>query len=121
VKLTDKDTIVIADFSNTTGDAVFDDTLKQALSVGLQQSPFLNILSDQKAKQTLHLMGRSADERLNESTAREVCQRTESAAVLAGSIATLGSQYVLGLKAVNCRTGDLLAQEQAKQQKRRTC
>jgi serine/threonine protein kinase len=118
VKLTDKDTIVIADFSNNTGDAVFDDTLKQALSVGLQQSPFLNILSDQHVKHALHLMGRSPDERLNEATAREVCQRTESAAVLAGSIATLGSQYVVGLKAVNCRTGDLLAQGQVQTAKK---
>jgi tetratricopeptide (TPR) repeat protein/tRNA A-37 threonylcarbamoyl transferase component Bud32 len=112
-KLTEKDIIVLADFSNTTGDAVFDDTLKQALSVGLQQSPFLNILADQKMKETLGLMGRSSGERMNEETAREVCQRTGSAAVLAGSISSLGSQYVLGLKAVNCNSGDMLAQEQA--------
>ena len=111
-KLTDKDTIVVADFANVTGDAVFDDTLKQALSIGLQQTPFLNILSNQKIHDTLVLMGRSAGERLNEATAREVCQRNESAAVLAGSISTLGSEYVVGLKAVNCRSGDTLAQEQ---------
>jgi predicted Ser/Thr protein kinase len=111
-KLTEKDTIVVADFANATGDAVFDDALKQALSVVLQQTPFLNILSDQKINDTLALMGRPTGERLNEATAREVCQRTESAAVLAGSISTLGSEYIVGLKAVNCRSGDALAQTQ---------
>jgi Flp pilus assembly protein TadD/predicted Ser/Thr protein kinase len=111
-KLTEKDTIVLADFVNATGDPVFDDTLKQALSIGLQQTPFLNILSDKKINDTLALMGRATGERLNEATAREVCQRTESAAVLAGSISGLGSEYVLGLKAVNCRSGDALDQEQ---------
>ena len=110
--LTEKDTIVIADFVNSTGDPVFDDTLRQALSVGLQQSPFLNILSDQKVQDTLGLMGRSPTERLSEQTAREICQRTNSAAVLAGSISTLGSAYVLGISAVDCRTGSRLAQEQ---------
>jgi eukaryotic-like serine/threonine-protein kinase len=117
-KLTDKDTIVLADFTNTTGDPVFDDTLKQALSVGLQQSPFLNILSDQKVKDTLGMMGRPASERLTEETAREICQRTASAAVLAGSISSLGSEYVVGLKAVNCRTGDRLAQNQVQAAKK---
>src|SRR5439155_6282133 len=117
-KPTDKDTIVVADFANVTGDAVFDDTLKQALSIGLQQTPFLNILSNQKIHDTLVLMGRSAGERLNEATAREVCQRNESAAVLAGSISTLGSEYVVGLKAVNCRSGDTLAQEQVQAAKK---
>jgi class 3 adenylate cyclase/tetratricopeptide (TPR) repeat protein len=112
--LTQKDVIVLADFTNSTGDAVFDDTLKQALSVGLAQSPFLNILPDQKVSETLTLMGRSADERVTTKAALEVCQRTGSAAVLAGSIASLGSQYVLGLNAVNCRTGAALAQEQAR-------
>ena len=111
--LTDKDTIVLADFANTTGDPVFDDTLKQALSISLQQSPFLNILSDQKTKQTLSLMGRFAGERLDADTAREVCQRTQSKAVLAGSISSLGTDYILGLNALDCRTGDQLAQEQA--------
>ena len=111
--LTDKDTIVLADFANTTGDPVFDDTLKQALSISLQQSPFLNILSDQKTKKALSLMGRSAGERLNADMAREVCQRTESRAVLAGSISSLGTEYIVGLNALDCRTGDLLAQEQA--------
>ncbi len=111
-KLTEKDTIVVADFANATGDAMFDDALKQALSVGLQQTPFLNILSDQKINDTLALMGRPTGERLNEAAAREVCQRTQSAAVLAGSISTLGSEYVVGLKAANCGTGDTLAQAQ---------
>ena len=110
--LTDKDTIVLADFTNATGDAVFDDTLKQGLAVELAQSPFLNILSDQRVRDTLKLMGRRSDERLTPDMARDVCQRTGSAAVFASSIASLGSQYVLGLSAVNCRTGDLLAQEQ---------
>ncbi len=111
--LTDKDTIVLADFANTTGDPVFDDTLKQALSISLQQSPFLNILSDQKTKKTLSLMGRSVGERLTAEMAREVCQRTESRAVLAGSISSLGTEYIVGLNALDCRTGDQLAQEQA--------
>ena len=110
--LTEKDTIVLADFVNTTGDAIFDDTLRQALSVGLQQSPFLNILSDQRVKETLGLMGRPASERLTEETAREICQRTTSAAVLTGAISSLGSEYVVGVNAVNCRTGDRLAEEQ---------
>jgi eukaryotic-like serine/threonine-protein kinase len=117
-KLSEKDTVVLSDFTNTTGDAVFDDTLKQALSVGLQQSPFLNILSDQKVKETLTMMGRPPGERLSEETAREICQRTASAAVLTGSISSLGSEYVVGLKAVNCRTGDQLAQNQVQAAKK---
>ena len=110
--LTEKDTIVVADFANTTGDSVFDDTLKQALSVDLQQSPFLNLLSDQRVKDTVRLMGRSTGERLNEETAREVCQRTGSAAVLVGSISSLGRIYVLGLRALNCWSGEPLGMEQ---------
>jgi eukaryotic-like serine/threonine-protein kinase len=117
-KLTDKDTIVLADFTNTTGDPVFDDTLKQALSVSLQQSPFLYVLSDQRVQDTLKLMNRKADERLTQDLAREICQRTASAAVLAGSISNLGSEYVLGVNAVNCRTGDRLAQEQVQAAKK---
>jgi len=115
LKLTDKDTIVLADITNSTGDVVFDDTLKQGLSVQLEQSPFLDLVSDNKVNQTLKLMGRPAGDRLTPEVAREVCQRTGSKAVLTGSIAGLGSQYVIGLKAVNCDTGDLLAgaQEQA--------
>jgi eukaryotic-like serine/threonine-protein kinase len=110
--LTEKDTIVLADFANTTGDSVFDDTLKQALAVGLGQSPFLNILSGEKVRQTLREMTRPANERLTRDLAREVCQRAGSKAYLAGSIAALGSQYVIGLEAVNCASGDVLAREQ---------
>jgi len=111
-KLTDRDTIVLADFTNTTGDAVFDDALKQAVSISLQQSPFLSSLSEQKIKDTLTLMGRNPGERLTSQVAREICQRTASAAVLEGSISSLGSEYIIGLSTVNCRTGDPLAQEQ---------
>src|SRR5208282_3166844 len=99
-KLTKKDTIVLADFTNTTGDTVFDDTLKGALATELEQSPFFNILSDPKVSETLRLMGRSADERLDEKTALDLCQRTRSKAVLAGSVASLGSLYVVGLHAL---------------------
>ncbi|MGH9745704.1 MAG: protein kinase domain-containing protein [Candidatus Acidiferrales bacterium] len=106
------DTVVLADFTNKTGDPVFDDTLKQALSVSLAQSPFLNILSDDKVRSTLKLMGRSPGGPLPPDVAREICERTASAAVFAGSIASLGSQYVLGLNAMNCRTGEMLAREQ---------
>jgi DNA-binding winged helix-turn-helix (wHTH) protein/tetratricopeptide (TPR) repeat protein len=111
-KLTGKDTIVLADFANKTGDSVFDDTLKQALSVSLAQSPFLNILSDQKVRNTLKLMDGPTGTPLSPEVARDVCQRTGSVAVFAGSIASLGSQYVLGLNAMSCRTGEMLAQEQ---------
>ena len=110
--LSETDTIVLADFENSTGDPVFDDTLKQGLAVELAQSPFLNILSDQKVRDTLKLMGRSSEEQLTPDVARDLCQRAGSKAYLAGSIASLGSQYVIGLKAVNCQTGDSLAQEQ---------
>ncbi len=110
--LTDKDTIVLGDFANTTGDAVFDDTLKQGLSVQLEQSPFLDLLSERKVNQTLMLMGRPAGDRLTPEVTREVCQRTDSKAMLTGSIAALGDQYVIGLKAVDCNTGDMLAQAQ---------
>ena len=111
--LTEKDTIVLGDFSNTTGDAVFDDALKEALAIGLRQSPFLSILSDEKVRDTLSLMGRPPAERLTDQVAREICQRTGSTAVVEGSISSLGTEYVVGLKAANCHTGDLLAQEQA--------
>jgi tetratricopeptide (TPR) repeat protein len=111
--LTDKDTVVLADFANSTGDAVFDDTLKTALSVALNQSPFLNVLPDNKVAATLKLMARPANTTLTPEVASEVCQRAGSKAYLAGSISNLGSQYVLGLKAVNCQSGDMLAQEQA--------
>ena len=111
-ELTDKDTIVLADFANTTGDTVFDDTLKQGLSVQLEQSPFLALLSDRKVNETLKLMGRPAGDRLTPEVTREVCERTGSTTMVTGSIAGLGSQYVIGLKAVNCSTGDVLAEAQ---------
>jgi serine/threonine protein kinase len=110
--LTNKDTIVLADFDNKTGDAVFDDTLRQGLSVQLEQSPFLSLISDSKVNHTLKLMGRSAGDRLTPEVMREVCQRSGSKAMLTGSIAGLGSYYVIGLKAVNCQSGDLLAEAQ---------
>jgi len=110
--LTDKDTIVVADFTNRTGEEVFDDTLKQGLSVQLEQSPFLALVSERRVNDTLKLMGRSAGDRLTPEVTREVCQRTGSRAMLTGSIAGLGSQYVIGLKAVTCDTGDLLAEAQ---------
>jgi serine/threonine protein kinase/tetratricopeptide (TPR) repeat protein len=111
-KLTEKDTIVLADFTNTTGDPVFDDTLKAALSIALRQSPFLNLLSDDRVGATLKLMTRPTNTPLTPELTREVCQRAHSKAYIAGSIATLGSEYVLGLKAANCQSGDTLAQEQ---------
>ena len=111
-KLTDRDTVVLGDFTNTTGDRVFDDTLKQGLSVQLEQSPFLQLVSEGKVNDTLKLMGRSAGDSLTPEVAREICQRTGSKATLTGSIAALGSQYVIGLKAVNCQTGDTLAEAQ---------
>jgi serine/threonine protein kinase/tetratricopeptide (TPR) repeat protein len=110
--LTGKDTIVLADFDNKTGDGVFDDTLKQGLSVQLEQSPFLDLVSDNKVNQTLGMMGRPAGDHLTREVAREVCQRTGSKAMLTGSIAGLGSQYVIGLKAINCNSGDVLAEAQ---------
>jgi serine/threonine protein kinase len=111
-QLTGRDTIVLADFSNSTGDPIFDDTLKTALSVALNQSPFLNVLSENKVAETLQEMTRPAGTRLTPDLARELCLRTRSKAYIAGSIGSLGSDYVLGLKAVNCQNGDLLAQEQ---------
>jgi predicted Ser/Thr protein kinase len=112
-RLTDKDTIVLADFTNTTGAPVFDGTLRQGLAVELEQSPFLSLVSEERIQQTLRLMGQPADARLTPGLAREICERTASAAVLDGSIASLGSQYILGLRAKNCRTGDVLDEEQA--------
>jgi len=112
-KLTDKDTIVLAEFTNTTGDAVFDETLRQGLAVQLQQSPFLSLISDERIRRTLPLMNQPADARLTPQIAQGVCARTGSAAVLEGSIAALGSQYVLGLRATACTNGDILADEQA--------
>jgi eukaryotic-like serine/threonine-protein kinase len=111
-KLTDKDTIVLADFINTTGDPVFDETLRQGLSVQLEQSPFLALLSEERLRKTLGLMGQPADARVTPEIARQICERTGSTAVLEGSIASLGREYVLGLKARRCRTGDMLDDEQ---------
>ena len=111
--LTDKDTIVLADFANSTGDPVFDDTLKTALSVSLNQSPFLNVLSDSTVAKTLKLMIKPRDTKLTPDVARELCQRAGSKAYIAGSIASLGNQYVLGLKVMNCQSGDVLVEEQA--------
>jgi tetratricopeptide (TPR) repeat protein len=111
-KLTDKDTIILADFTNTTGDPVFDGTLRQGMAVQLEQSPFLSLISEERIQQALSLMGQPVDARLTPELSREICERTASAAVLDGSIANLGSQYVVGLRARNCRTGDVLAEEQ---------
>ncbi|MFZ0939140.1 MAG: serine/threonine-protein kinase [Candidatus Sulfotelmatobacter sp.] len=110
--LSEKDTVVLADFTNSTGDPVFDDALKQALSVQLGQSPFLNILSDRRVEETLHLMGRPSTERITRDVARELCVRTGSKAIVLGSISNLGGQYVIGVDAVGCSNGDTLAQEQ---------
>ena len=110
--LTDKDTIVLAEFVNTTGDPVFDGTLRQGLAAQLQQSPFFSIVSDDRIGRTLALMEQSADTWLTPEIAQGVCVRTASAAVLDGSISSLGSQYVLGLRATSCSTGDILADEQ---------
>jgi DNA-binding winged helix-turn-helix (wHTH) protein/tetratricopeptide (TPR) repeat protein len=110
--LGDKDTLVLADFANFTGDPVFDETLRQGLAVELEQSPFLSLISDQRVRQTLALMRQAPEARLTPQVAHEVCERTGSAAVLDGSIASLGTQYVLGLRAKNCSTGDILDEEQ---------
>jgi serine/threonine protein kinase len=110
--LTEKDTIVLADFANSTAEAVFDDTLKQALRVQLEQSPFLHVLSDQQVKQQLRYMGHPANERLTQDLARDLCQRASSKALLAASISGLGSHYAIGINAINCQTGDSLGSEQ---------
>ncbi len=110
-KLTDKDTIVLADFANSTGDPVFDDTLRQGLALQLEQSPFLSLISDERIQQMLKLMAKPAGTRLTPEVSREICERTASAAVLDGSIASLGSEYVLTLRAKDCRGGDVLDQE----------
>ena len=110
--LTDKDTVVLADFDNSTGDAVFDDALKTALLISLNQSPFLNVLPESKVSDTIKLMARPANTPLTPELARELCVRVGSKAYIAGSIARLGSEYILELKAVNCQSGDVLAQEQ---------
>jgi len=111
-KLTDKDTIILADFKNTTGDTIFDDTLHQGLAVQLSESPFLNLIADRRIQRTLALMGRPPDALLTVDVAREVCERTGSTAVLEGSIGSLGSRYVLGLRAWSCQNGAILDDEQ---------
>jgi len=111
-RLTEKDTIVLTDFANSTGDTIFDDTLKTALNVSLRQSPFLNVLSDSQVAKTLQQMTRPAGTKLTPEVARELCLRAGNKAYIAGSIGSLGSEYVLGLKAVNCQSGDTLAEEQ---------
>jgi eukaryotic-like serine/threonine-protein kinase len=111
-RLTDKDTIVLADFANTTGDRVFDGTLRQGLAAQLEQSPFLSLVSEGRIQAVLSLMGQSPDARLTPEIARDICERTGSAAVLDGTIASLGTQYVLGLRAKDCRTGNVLLEDQ---------
>jgi serine/threonine protein kinase len=117
-KLTDKDTIVLADFENKTGDPVFDDTLRQGLAVQLSQSPFLSMVSAQKIRQTLQLMGKPPDQKLTAELTREVCERTGGAAMLTGSIASLGTRYVIGLRTVSCSTGDTLDEQQVQSAKK---
>jgi serine/threonine protein kinase/tetratricopeptide (TPR) repeat protein len=112
--LTGKDSVLVADFVNTTGDAVFDGTLKKALAVDLQQSPYLSVFSDEKARHTLTLMGKSPDERITTEIGRDICQRNGAKALLVGSIAGLGSQYVITLDAINAATGDTLAEVQGR-------
>ncbi len=111
-KLTDQDTIVLADFVNTTGDPVFDGTLRRGLIIQLEQSPFLSLIPDERVQRTLRLMGQPAAARITPELGREVCERTSSAVLLEGSIVSLGSQYVLGLRAKSCRTGKILDDEQ---------
>jgi tetratricopeptide (TPR) repeat protein/tRNA A-37 threonylcarbamoyl transferase component Bud32 len=111
--LTEADSILLTDFKNTTGDSVFDGTLRKALEVGLQQSPYLNVFSDAKVQQTLKFMGRAPDARITSEVGREICQRNSIKAMLTGSIASLGAQYVITLEALNAATGDMLAEEQA--------
>lgn len=111
-KLVSKDTIVLGDFENKTGDPVFDDTLKQALAAGLQQSPFLHIVSDQRVGEILRLMAHSPRDPLNPETTRDLCQRARSKAMLFGSIASLGGHYAIALNAVSCVSGDSLDREE---------
>jgi len=111
--LTEKDTVILADFTNSTGEPVFDESLREGMTVQLEQSPFLGLISDQRIRHTLRLMGQSPDSPLTPEVARQICERTGSAAVLEGSIASLGSQYILGLRAKSCHSGDTLDEEQA--------
>ena len=120
-RLTEKDTLVLSDFDNKTSDSVFDDALKQGLSVQLEQSPFLALISDRKVNDTLKLMGRPAGDRLTPEVTREVCQRTGSKAMVTSSIATLGSQYVIGLKAVTCELGICWPRHRSRRRARKRC
>jgi TolB-like protein len=113
VKLSERDTIVLADFTNSTQDTVFDDTLKQALAIQLEQSPFLNVLSDSKVNQTLKMMNRAPSEKITREVAREICQRSNSRALLTGSIVSVGNRYLIGLKAVDCHSGDTINSTEA--------
>jgi serine/threonine protein kinase/tetratricopeptide (TPR) repeat protein len=117
-RLTDKDTIILADFTNRTGDPVFDETLRQGLAIQLEQSPFLSLVSEQRIQQVLSLAGEAADARLTPKLARQICSRTGSAAVLEGSISGLGSQFLLGLKARSCATGEVLDDQQEQASKK---
>jgi eukaryotic-like serine/threonine-protein kinase len=110
--LTETDTVVLADFDNSTGDPVFDGTLRRGMAVQLEQSPFLSLIPDDRIQQVLRQMGQPADARLTPAIAREICERTSSTAVLDGSIAPLGGQFVLGLRAKDCSSGKVLAEEQ---------
>jgi len=112
-RLTDKDTIVLGDFANSTGDAVFDGTLREGLSVELEQSPFLSLLSKEGVHHTLRMMGQPPNARLTPEIVREICQRTSSAAALDGSIALIGTRYNLILKAIDCASGNLLTSTEA--------
>jgi hypothetical protein len=112
--LSERDTIVLAEFQNNTGDPIFDGTLRQGLVVQLEQSPFLSLVSDQQIQQTLRMMGRPPDARVTTDSAREICERTGSTAVVDGSITNIATQYVLGLRATNCCTGASLAQVQVR-------
>ncbi|MSO20157.1 MAG: tetratricopeptide repeat protein [Acidobacteria bacterium] len=114
--LTEKDSILITDFVNTTGDAVFDGALKQGLATNLEQSPFLNIVPEETARQTMLLMNRQPDEPITRTLARDICQRKGIKAILSGSIAPMGNNYVIGLEALNCQTGEPLAREQVEAQ-----
>ena len=110
--LAEKDSILLTDFVNTTGDPVFDGTLKQALAVQLEQSPYLNVFPQERVRDTLRFMGRSPDERVTPDLARDICQREGIKAVLNGTISNIGTQYVVDVNALNCLTGDSLAHEQ---------
>ena len=116
--LTEKDTVVLADFVNSTGDSVFDGTLRQGLAAQLEESPFLSLISDQRIQRTLRLMNQPADARLTGHLVQEICERTGSTVVLEGSIDSLGTQYVLGLRAKHCKTGETLDEEQGQATKK---